>query len=75
MKKARVLERIAGARPVRTQYRGGRVGHSATVQGALRAASMRIVRGEFTGATIWDEYGSVAHVIKRKGRYTLITKH
>ena len=37
-------------RQVRTEYRGGHVGHSRTTQGALRAAVMRIANGEFAGS-------------------------
>lgn len=71
---------VRKTRPIRTEYSSpgwGGVGHSCTVQGALRSAFMRIVSGEFTGATIWNEAGSVTHTIKRnqKGDCITVRKH
>lgn len=44
-------------RLIRTEYSGSagdRMGHACTLEGALRAAIIRLAHGEYTGARVYD---------------------
>lgn len=45
-------------RLIRTEYSGAagdRLGHATTIDGALRAAILRVARGQYTKAAIYDD--------------------
>lgn len=45
-------------RLIRTEYSGAagdRLGHAATIDGALRAAVLRVARGQYTESKIYDD--------------------
>jgi len=45
-------------RLIRTEYSGAagdRLGHAATIDGALRAAVLRVARGQYTESAIFDD--------------------
>lgn len=45
-------------RLIRTEYSGAagdRLGHAVTIDGALRAAVLRVARGQYTKAVIYDD--------------------
>lgn len=66
--------------PIPTFYRLGpkrveRVAHSATTQGALRAAIIRLFNGDYRSATILDEAGQAIKLVERFGTITIRTSH
>lgn len=56
--------RVFRKRPVVTEYNGGYRAHSTSVKAAIKAATRRILDGDYGSATIYDEkhVGPVAWV-------------
>jgi hypothetical protein len=50
-----------------------RVGHARTQAGAIRAASIRVAKGEFAAADIYNDVGDALYSIRFTGRVLTVT--
>lgn len=64
---------MANTRPITTEYMGSdRVAHSSTRERAVRAAAIRLIKGDYEAANVYDERGKVvARLVAMKYSMTI----
>lgn len=61
---------MSNPRPITTEYAGAdRLAHATTRERAVRAAAIRLIKGDYKAANVYDDKKLVAHLVK--GSYSI----